>query len=111
MQVPPVSAESLPGLLLRRSEKLKQAIAEPPQIDALQTQVLNLHAAGAPDPLSGTHRLLPLIVFNPPDRMARSQWSSRNMVFSGDAAGHFLRNWTNGRRHDQATHEQGLRVY
>ena len=61
MQVLPVSAESLPGLLLRRSEKLKQAIAEPPQIDALQTHVPNLYTAWAPDSLSGTcHRLGPL---------------------------------------------------
>ncbi len=52
-----------------------------------------------------------LIVANPPDRMSGLQWSSLNMVFSGNAAGHFLRNWTNGRRYHQATHEQGLRVY
>ncbi len=32
-------------------------------------------------------------------------------VYSGNAAGHFLRNWTNARRHHQATHGQGIRVY
>ena len=52
-----------------------------------------------------------LIVANPPDRITCLQWSNVNTVFSGNAAGHFLRNWTNARRHDQATHEQGLRVY
>ncbi len=38
MQALPVSAESLPGLLLRRSEKLKQAIAEPAPIRDIRRQ-------------------------------------------------------------------------
>ena len=49
-------------------------------------------------------------VANPPDRMASSQWSSLNVVFSGNAAGHLLRNWTSGGRGHQTTHGQGLRV-
>ncbi len=96
---------------LRRRVSVRTG-TEPPQIDALQTHVLSLHAASASDSLSGTcHRLLPVDVANPPDRMTCLQWSSLNTVFSGNAAGHFLRNWTNGRRHDQAADEQGLRVY
>jgi hypothetical protein len=50
-------------------------------------------------------------VANPPDRMARSQWSSLNVVFSRNAAGHLLRNWTSGGRYHQTTHGQGLRVF
>ena len=52
-----------------------------------------------------------LIVTDPPDRMACSRRSNLNTVFLGDAARHFFRNWTNGRRYHQATHGQGLRVY
>ncbi|KKK54692.1 hypothetical protein LCGC14_3082130 [marine sediment metagenome] len=88
------------------------ADSQGPQTDALQTYVLNLHAAWAPESLFGTcHRLLPVDCSHPPDRIACLQWSSLNTVFSGNAAGHFLRNWTNGRRHDQAADGQGLRVY
>ena len=82
------------------------------QIDALQTVVLNLHAAWPSDSLSGTcHRLLPVDVANPPNRMGRLQCNTLHMVSSGNAAEHILRNWTNVRRHDQETYGQGLRVY
>ena len=50
-------------------------------------------------------------VANPPDRMACLHWSSLNTVFSGNAAGRFLRNWINGRRHYQAADGQRFRVY
>ncbi len=38
MQALPVSAESLPSLLLRQGEKLKQAIAEPVPIRDIRRQ-------------------------------------------------------------------------
>ena len=52
-----------------------------------------------------------LFVENPPDRMTCLRWSSLTVVFSDNAAGHFLRGWTNARRHHQATHGQGFRVH
>ncbi len=68
--------------------------------------------AWASDLLSGTcYRLLPVAIANPHDTMACLQWSSLNTVFPGNAAGHFLWTWTNGRRHHQATHGQGIRLY
>jgi hypothetical protein len=41
-----------------------------------------------------------LIVANPPDRIVCLQRSGVNTVFSGNTAEHFLRNVTDGRRHD-----------
>ena len=52
-----------------------------------------------------------LFASNPLGRMISLQWSSRSILFSGNVAGHFLGNWTNGRRHDHATHGQRLRIY
>ena len=43
--------------------------------------------------------VLPLIVANPPDTIVRFVLEQPEHGISGDAAGHFLRNWTNGRRH------------
>ena len=49
-----------------------------------------------------------LILVNRPDSITSLQRNSLNTVFSGNAAGRFLRNWTNGRGRHQATHGQGL---
>ena len=76
----PVSAESLPGLLLRKSEKLKQAIAGPAPIRDMRRQGRGLLAAegfsalahGGEDMYARTVRDYPVEFVNGAQKMERS---------------------------------------